>query len=701
MPDNKTKDLIDEIHELTQPNPPTPSPTPTPSLAPAPVAASVAVYHAVTSLDLLQRHCTTTTSSGSSSGNGSSGSSEQEQEHYTMIARECYDPATLTPFSVAMKKEGGSVEYSDSGSVEDSVEYSVEYSVGNISKFVNHMTGVMYAKEILHIRQQCRVQCDQCPGSISLTLHEYSMSSDVSRYSYVVHYLDSAWVRQEYFLGMSPQVTPGDLSACQQLLGSHLTQVLKELYDIKPSVDIFSLQFSGESHVSPNSQAIATAVANQLGIKYAHVNFFSELKLIVDSLLYGDSKVRKVGEMLQKAAKLAEYFHPNNSSASQLKKLLCHPRDEAVYPIVQHDGNLCCVTDCMISLLNTRGCINEYFRQRGDDSQSLSLAPTLVDWEQWAAIVSILEPVRRFALAIRQCADPTLSNMWYLVDWIVCIYEESEAWEVLDVSSGFKFCFKQAQLSPSCTDFRVKFAEKCRERFLSADMKPSQNNLYSLHCQATLLDSRYKDFKFFKTLTAVDDDDDSSDSGDKHDDDEPGDNFNDNALVHGSELLRESMKAELQAVHSSQLPSVKEHRLFRIVDSMFVGKQDYASILGKRKPGEGEWVITDEIKQKFFQEKMNKYAELELRQYLRLAPSRRGQTVQLDRTLPFWQRNSVQFAITSHFARKFLAIQMISCTNAKAHSICKTIYEKDYEIDASSTGLLDCIIFLAYNSPRE
>ena len=260
MPDNKTKDLIDEIHELTQPNPPTPSLAPSLAAAPAPVA----VYHAVTSLDLLQRHCTTTTSSGSNgnSGNGSSGSSEQEQQqqHYTMIARECYDPATLTPFSVAMKKEGGSVEYSGRGSVED----SVEYNVGNISKFVNHMTGVMYAKEILHIRQQCRVQCDQCPGSISLTLHEYSMSSDVSRYSYVVHYLDSAWVRQEYFLGMSPQVTPGDLSACQQLLGSHLTQVLKELYDIKPSVDIFSLQFSGESHVSPNSQAIATAVANQL-----------------------------------------------------------------------------------------------------------------------------------------------------------------------------------------------------------------------------------------------------------------------------------------------------------------------------------------------------------------------------------------------------------------------------------------------------
>jgi hypothetical protein len=315
-----------------------------------------------------------------------------------------------------------------------------------------------------------------------------------------------------------------------------------------------------------------------------------------------------------------------------------------------------------------------------------------------------------------------VSVTWYLADWVVCVYEQKEEWEAVSTTTGLQHHISTADLSPCINSFRTVFAAKCRERFFTTHKHGTTSSAphtraYSMYSQATLLDARTKDFRFFKTLM----EDEESFTGSKINEADSTTNididnsstgecackvskFNDEAMAHAADQLRESMKQEMQMVHSSHSAHIGQHRLHRIVDSMFVGKQDYDGVLGKREAG-GELVVTPDLQQTFFREKMNKYAELELRQYMKLSTSCRPHKVLADWPLPYWEKFSIQFPITAHLARKFLAVHAAPPRSEKIMQVCRRVYgarrqKHCEEVEVGSSGLLDCIVFLAAVSSR-
>jgi hypothetical protein len=552
-------------------------------------------------------------------------------------------------------------------------------------------------------------------------------------------------------LGLSPPVSvppvqqeggrEGDREAARQTLAQHLAHTLSEVYGLQPSTDISSLQLScdpassSSSSSSAASTSLVTAVAQQLGISLVLPSFLTELSTLVAAAMDtsapgaeedgATAAPHRLSESLVQASRLAAHFRPNQPAAQHLPLPLP--------PLAQHRPGLACLSDCMITLLNSRASINEYFQrvQTADASAScLSLMPSAADWELWAELVSVLEPIRRFAQVLPQCPDTSIGLAWFLADWLVCIYEQREAWDVIKVTTGEKSSVETAQLSPSINRFRLVFVEKCRERFLNiATMKSFHAGLFSTYCQATLLDARTKEFNFFKTLWEdqeeekhVDDDNNNIVSIGSSGDSDPSNSscsssssssssdgrdmkkevkFSAEVMQEGTGALRVAMKSELQAVHAcsqSETPHVRLHRLHRIVDSMFVGKQNYggSAALGKRKAGEPVPEVSAAVKLAFVEEKMIKYAELELRQYLRLpAVCAPGEGVLAARPLSWWRERSVQFPVTAHFARKSLAMQMCSEKYDRMLALCRQIHEKPFEIEASSSGLLDCVTFLA------
>ena len=632
----------------------------------------------------------------------------------------CIDPDKLKPFSAASETPPGELPL----------------------PLLSVMTGELYAKSVLELCGKLQQQLRQCPASIALSLKASQVSNSRVCFAYCICYVDDNWVRREYFLACSPALalfgddresdTEGAGDAAGQL-SRHLLTTLTTVFGLKPSEDISAVQLSCESSLCTARQVSILKkclgeTARYIGVMFTLTCVLTDLEVSFHSALNtstndfaisseGGAQCKSAKHYIDKAACLAKHFASNEPAADELRALLCH--DESTFPIIQHREGLRFVADCMIGLINTRACIKEYFR-RTQESQNcgdmLSMVPTDDDWAQWAELVSILDPIRRFSQVLMQCADPSLSLMWLLVKWLLFIYEHKEEWETVNVLSGTKSPVKTAMLSQTSDQFRLLIIDNCRHYLVNFDeLRTSDPNCFRFFCHTSLIDPRIKDFQFLNTFSIEYIEKMKKENDVNHETEEgrgsdrcvngKQDNISEEGMREevtqiAADYLGSAMKSELQKVQSSQGEKITAHRLHRIVDAMFAGKQNYASVLGKRAAGGSGIEITEEIKQQFVTQKMNNYADLELRQYLKL-PTICSPHEVLRRTalspspLVFWAKCSIQYAITAHFARKLLAIQFNPFNFIKVNDICKRAHEKNYVIDENSCGLLDCVLWLS------
>jgi hypothetical protein len=279
-------DVFDEIYALTRPGNP---------------------YCGVSTATFLQRYLEDT------------GCGEEQQIVPTDIqqqALQCYDPDSFRPFSIEQQ--------------------SVPVSV-----LLSAMTGGMFARGVLAVREQAQQQTRQCPGSIALTLKECAVANNRVCYAYCICFVDGDWTRQEHFLGLSPPLhlplmPPQEQEGGgeRQTLATHLAHTLSEVYGLQPSTDISSLQLccgpsssSSPTSLSSSSTFIAS-VGQQLGITLTHTSFLTDLEALctaaLSSPLPNDTSRGSLRESLHRAARLAAHFAPAQPAAELLRGLLCH-----------------------------------------------------------------------------------------------------------------------------------------------------------------------------------------------------------------------------------------------------------------------------------------------------------------------------------------------------------------------------------------
>jgi hypothetical protein len=175
-----------------------------------------------------------------------------------------------------------------------------------------------------------------------------------------------------------------------------------------------------------------------------------------------------------------------------------------VSPSVPHSSHLLWLFDH--SLLQC----NDFIRSQSWEEISASPSPhrllslpNELDWVLWGELVSVMEPLNSVSsLLLQHRGECHLSLLWYIIDWIVCIYDQTSHWEVFSVVHGKLLSVPTRSLSQAILSFQSSVVSLLRESYLTDSLMTSHPRQYELLCLTTFLDPRTKDFKFFRSSNA-------------------------------------------------------------------------------------------------------------------------------------------------------------------------------------------------------
>lgn len=127
------------------------------------------------------------------------------------------------------------------------------------------------------------------------------------------------------------------------------------------------------------------------------------------------------------------------------------------------------------------------------------LVPTKEDWKFWGELVAVLDPVRTVIEMLKGKNDPGISLLWYVLDWLVCIHEQTTEWDVYSTEDGEKHHVSIVRMCRGIKDWVTNFTALVRSEFLSMKLKSVNKAKYEMMCKATYIDPRTKNFKFFRS----------------------------------------------------------------------------------------------------------------------------------------------------------------------------------------------------------
>ena len=354
-----------------------------------------------------------------------------------------------------------------------------------------------------------------------------------------ISWLDEKWTRKEYFVGLKLLQPP---SFCDDThILSSVTQLLTSL-DIQMS-DCCALT-TARSPLLSRSHSFPFASDFDLEITCVG-DLFSDLVTVVAKAFLNDeftSGTRIAGpkisliQTLQKANYLIHFLKSNHHdlilSDERLADLQLECIDwenfisissslsrsapkEIPIPYLLSSPLLlsslllpyllipisCHITSCRLLQCNDviRNLLN-HFQDKEISASYLRLLPTEMDWELWGELVSIMEPLNSVLSLLRQGrGECHLSLLWYIVDWIVCIYDQTSDWEVFSVRHGRVISIPSHSLSQPIIAFQSSVIGLLRESYLTDSLMMTHPRQYEVICVSTLLDPRTKDFGFFRS----------------------------------------------------------------------------------------------------------------------------------------------------------------------------------------------------------
>jgi hypothetical protein len=119
--------------------------------------------------------------------------------------------------------------------------------------------------------------------------------------------------------------------------------------------------------------------------------------------------------------------------------------------------------------------------------------------------VSILEPINSVSsLLLHEKRGNCLSLFWYVIDWLVCVYDQTLSWKVYSVNDSVSISVPTSSLSQSILSFQSGFSRMLKDLYLTDSFKSRHPKQYELLCLVTLLDPRTKDFGFFHSSPSLD-----------------------------------------------------------------------------------------------------------------------------------------------------------------------------------------------------
>lgn len=134
-----------------------------------------------------------------------------------------------------------------------------------------------------------------------------------------------------------------------------------------------------------------------------------------------------------------------------------------------------------------------------DFHQASRVAPTRDDWTFWSQLIAVVDPARTVVEMLKGKNDPGISLLWYVLDWLVCIHEQTTEWDVYSLDSGNKHYVPLSDMCPGIKQWILNFTSLIQDNFLSMKLKTTNYIKYCTMCRATFLDPRTKNFKFFRS----------------------------------------------------------------------------------------------------------------------------------------------------------------------------------------------------------
>ena len=379
---------------------------------------------------------------------------------------------------------------------------------------------------------------------------------------------------------------------------------------------------------------------------------------------------------------------------------------------------LCYVMCCLCSLIQTSGPITTFFTRQayvqiGGDAPVY--IPTAEDWKFWCEFMAVLDPVRTVIDMLKGKNDPGLSLLWYVLDWLVCIYEQTTEWDVLSVHDGQKHPVSTADMCRGITDWVSRFSALVQKEFLSLNLKTRNLEEYSLMCKATFVDPRTKNFKFFRSEACqvyLQDINNSFPNVCKAD-----------AKAMILQDLQEELCALIQDLFLGNLH--RGDRLFGLVYSIvksagvvfpvvttpYPGPQRHTRRAvfdsGKKRKADGTGDTADsssspestapsstEVVTAALNTKVDMYCRFEIEIYEDAEMICLPHQIRQHDALAYWAQNAYKFPILSQLARRLLCLRNVSVTD-RVCSVSSRLHRRKREL--IPLALADAITFLHLN----
>lgn len=350
------------------------------------------------------------------------------------------------------------------------------------------------------------------------------------------------------------------------------------------------------------------------------------------------------------------------------------------------------------------------------------LYPSRLDWKIWSELVSILEPIQAISDFLSSPSESHLSLLWYIIDWVVCIYHQSSKWDVYSVIDKSVVMIPTTSLCPPVSMFMSNLIRLLRKFYLSDSLKRTQPELYQYLCIATYVDPRTKNFHFFRDVEVL-----SADYHTLYHRDAKSYVLNEirNEICslletylsesHHTAAYRALMKCENSAVRSVldgilkmiSFDSCVEGSLHSSLDTDDFGLSSTSSLENTQEcvfSGVLFDLLQDRVKSSQLRECIDEYCRVELLRYENEPMFCLPNQIRDSKPCDYWSKNHVTYPILSRVARRFMSLKMDlgRCSSNKLRDLTVRIYGKNRK--PMCPILFDAIIFLHMNSgslPRQ
>jgi hypothetical protein len=362
-----------------------------------------------------------------------------------------------------------------------------------------------------------------------------------------------------------------------------------------------------------------------------------------------------------------------------------------------------------------------------------SLSPSDLDWKIWSELVSIVEPMNSVSSLLQERRVSCLSLFWYVVDWLVCMYDQASSWEVYSVHHNASISVPTSSLCQPILSFQSTFSGMLRELYLTDLFKRRHPKQFELLCLVTFLDPRTKDFGFFHSQDGVcldfprlcqrearvflmnelrnevcslfevfldhrhqrrdGHDHDHGDDSRSSIDDENGDEDDHHDPVH-------ALLEELVVVSGLSHNSKKSSSSPLFTDSQGQGARSEGNSRNSddffQQTRSLEILSLEPSQKAALRKSIDDYCNWELLRYENepiICPSHQIRHAQ--DPLHYWPAMSRKYAMISRVARRFLSLQMVSTLAPKVKDLTSRIYSKSRR--TMCPILFEAVVFLHFN----